>query len=235
MKLAYWHFGKCAGQFLIAQFRQQGFEPLNSWVTGIERDWNEEECEFIADEEHFSPPLFVNHHLNLSESLLHRFKSRNWVTFGTYRDPRDIICSLYFYGQKLIQEKRDSAGAPFHSHGVLAGHLSKNLWECPDVTKITLSECIVQLVERPELHRFWELPFYMKQLDYLIPACENGFSRLFIDLGLSYHSAKRINVSGNEGFFTYEKILSDKALSVIQASEKLQKSIRDFQDVSRSA
>ena len=235
MKLAFWHFGKCAGQYTVSYFGRRnggGFKVLNSWGNGNKRDWTARERATIANGKHEEDTLFSNHHLNLTEKDLDLFSVRGWHTFTIYRDPRDIMCSLYHYGQKLIRNKKDCPGAPFHSQGVLAGHLGKGLWTPPDVTRLSLSDCLVQLVERPELSRFWDFPEYMKRLDFVLPNTEPGFKSFLSSMGLKFKPHRRVNESGNPGYLSLEPTLSRQARECLRGSRKLRAALDYYESIS---
>ena len=98
------------------------------------------------------------------------------------RNPKDILCSLYFFSKQSKERTSYSAVGPL---GAIAGHLSPESFEAIDERDISLDEFIRKMVENPKLHRFWKLPSYIDDLDFVgkisnenIKEFENIYSQL---------------------------------------------------------
>ena len=113
-KLAFIHFGKAAGVYTQHYIREQVFPRIkhfHSWWNfedlhefnykpkrRLNRDWKEEELLQIADAD-VEEAIAHNHHINWTKESVKKFNDKGWLTFMFIRDPKDIMCSLYFWAK----------------------------------------------------------------------------------------------------------------------------------------
>lgn len=231
--VAFVHFGKAGGQYVaryVSQLLGPSCEILNSFSRGLRRDWSNGEMRIIAQKIfHPNRQLFVaNHHHNFGPELVRFFKANGWATFCFVRDPRDVITSLYFYGLKLIEAGKDCPGSPLHPAGVLAGHLKPDAFEPLDATAMDLDAWAEAMVEREELHRFWVLPPWLDEVEFVAPISDDSLAWFFIKhFGHDYRPRQRVNVSANQGFEHYvtNGRISQATAAKVNAHKKISASL----------
>lgn len=210
-KLAFIHFGKAGGNYVNSYLHQiLKFGKINSWHRNsiilcesgnFNRDWTEEELLNFVNLR-FEKPVYVhNHHNNWSHKTVNKYNDNGWFTFMFIRDPRDVICSLYFFAHKLIKECK---ATPLGSDGTLAGHLPQNSFETPDVTKLTLDEFVRAVTTNPKLRIFWKLPAYVKLIQYVQEMNDSNFGAFCSEvLNHAYTPREHLNVTENRGYNFY--------------------------------
>lgn len=211
-KTAFIHFGKCAGVYVNKYMRHnvlQEATELNSWSEfnplkqQLHRDWTEEELVGIAKDQLFQDTnpirLAHNHHINWTEKAVTEFKNNNWFTFTFIRNPKDLICSLYFYAKKCAEnmglEENPLAGAIFKlSHQI-------------DPSQICLQDFFFFCLTDKGTRRLWTLPSWIDQLDYVAEFNDKNF-KYFLKKYYShnYIPEDRVNTSQNKGFDYYLKM-----------------------------
>ena len=229
--LAFVHFGKAGGQYVAGQMVSKIIPDhrfLSSWRFKLGRDWTDHELHEIAARKILSGKnsFAINHQNNFSASAIKSFSSNGWKVFTFLRDPREIICSLYFYGQKLIREKKDCPGSPFHSQGVLAGHRRPGEYQPPDVTALTLDQVFQEMLNREELARFWQIPDHLLDLDFVDEFTPGNFSRFTLSrFGIKSEHGKKVNSSGNQGFAFYlkENAFSSQTKNLLKSNKGIQR------------
>ena len=107
-KLAFIHYGKAAGVYTQHYIREHVLphaKHFNSWwdfnhidKRGLNRDWTQEELLKIAEAD-VEEALTHNHHINWTKESVKKFNDHGWLTFMFIRNPKDIMCSLYFWAQ----------------------------------------------------------------------------------------------------------------------------------------
>lgn len=215
-KIAFIHFGKAGGVYINAYFRQRILKNknlihknlwleshLNKNITG--RDWNEQELLEFSKLENPDGFVFVhNHQNNWSSFVLKEYKANGWFTFCFLRDPKDIICSLYFFSKKLIKNGGHTAIGPV---GVLAGYKEHGAFQVIDVEAVSLDEFVAKMVEDKNQHIFWKLPDYVDDLSYVKQINEKNLRQFFKEFfDHSYFPMKKLNVSSNMGYNFYRAI-----------------------------
>jgi hypothetical protein len=200
-KIAFVHFGKAAGIYVIKYLQRnclEGFKNYNSWNYGWKRDFTESELFEIAetDEEY----AFVhNHHLGWTKEAILKFTQEGWTIFTFLRDPRDLICSLYFWAKDKGVEIRPGLPHPE-----------------------TLDEFFDLAVHDKALRELWTIPYHVIQYDFVREFNDNTFDELLsLYWGAEHKPLERFNISSNKGFrhylatgelsqAKYQRLLKDK-------------------------
>jgi hypothetical protein len=188
-KIIFCHFGKAAGvwvnEYLKAMLRRRGYVIRDSWELGLERDWSPLELSQIRRLD--LDLLYVHqHHINLKQQDIAAFRNAGFYTMTFLRHPGDIICSLYFWARRLVDEGK---GNPF------AGHF--------DITNATLDEWAQHCLG--PARQLWALPVWTDDLHHAEEYCEANFAA-FIDrhFGQAYDPTalpfERRNSSANKGW-----------------------------------
>lgn len=201
-KLAFIHFGKTGGVY-VNHYLRDYVMPLarhfNSW-RNLRRDWTKEELLEIAEKD-ANAAITHNHHLGWCEETIRAFKDNGWLTFMFLRNPKDLICSLYFFSKKTLKKRGVTAIGP---NGVLAGSQDKKAFDPLDVNDLTLDSFFSRMVNDKNQHIFWKLPSYIGQIDYVAQFNDKNFGDfLFKYFGHSYVPQEKRNVSENKGYKYY--------------------------------
>lgn len=207
-RLAFVHLMRTGGTFINRQM-QDCFAPEsyhNSWSQGLERDWTAAELEQLSQA---SGESYVHNHVrNWTERLVHRFQESGFYVFCMIRDPRDQLCSLYYW---LIA-----------------------YWGSID---ISLND-FLRLQIRGESYKDvsqsdWAIPGFVDDLDYvgLFPVREEGMTpsswpalehlRRFVGATVESEHAAPLNTSRNPGFHACleQGLISEELDSILLASE----------------
>jgi hypothetical protein len=89
--------GGCFVNYYIQKYfcTQYKYRFLNSYVYH-QRDWsNEELLSFIK----LNKTFIHNHYID--ESIFEEYKKNKWIFFSFFRNPKEILCSSYFYNKKI--------------------------------------------------------------------------------------------------------------------------------------
>jgi len=215
-KIAFIHFGKAGGVYINRYFRERILKNKNSinknlWLESHKnkniagRDWNKQELIEFSKLENPDGIIFVhNHHNNWDSEILKEYKSNGWFTFCFLRDPKDIICSLYFFSKKLIENGGHTAIGPL---GVLAGYKKHGAFQVIDVEAVTLDQFVLKMIEDKNQHIFWKLPDYIDDLSYAKQINEKNLKQFFRDFfSHCYFAMRKANVSSNMGYNFYRAI-----------------------------
>ncbi len=188
-KLAFVHFGKCAGSYVsrwleTKAFYNSDYKVYNSWVKRLPetykgRDWTKEELSEISNDE--GPAYVHNHHIAWSKSTISEFNKKGWTTFTFIRKPEDLICSLYCWSKQVHLET-----------GKNPLMVDSHEWDMD----VFIHRCI-----DTALRNLWVLPDYINEVK---DVREFNHSNLqdFIrsELGIGYTPIEKQNVSSNKGF-----------------------------------
>lgn len=188
-KLAFVHFGKCAGSYVsrwleTKAFYNSDYKVYNSWVKRLPetykgRDWTKEELLEISNDE--GPAYVHNHHIAWSKSTISEFNEKGWTTFTFIRRPEDLICSLYCWSKQVHLET-----------GKNPLMVDSHEWDMD----VFIHQCI-----DTALRNLWVLPDYINEVK---DVREFNHSNLqdFIrsELGIGYTPIEKQNVSSNKGF-----------------------------------
>tara|TARA_R100000008_G_C3583835_1_gene170603 strand:+ start:2022 stop:2690 length:669 start_codon:yes stop_codon:yes gene_type:complete len=188
-KLAFVHFGKCAGSYVsrwleTKAFYNSDYKIYNSWVKRLPetykgRDWTKEELSEISNDE--GPAYVHNHHIAWSKSTISEFNEKGWTTFTFIRKPEDLICSLYCWSKQVHLET-----------GKNPLMVDSHEWDMD----VFIHRCI-----DTALRNLWVLPDYINEVK---DVREFNHSNLqdFIrsELGIGYTPIEKQNASSNKGF-----------------------------------
>jgi hypothetical protein len=225
-KVAFIHYAKAGGVSVNHHIYQRvlknkTYQNYNSWRENgfydkpLRRDWNEKElleiCKKNGNEDFI---IAHNHHNGWNKKIILKFKKEGWFTFCFLRNPKDILCSLYFFSKQSKERTGYSAVGPL---GAIAGHLPPESFEVIDEQDISLDEFIHKMVENPKLHRFWKLPSYINYLDF-VGRINNENIKICFQKAFNYdykhnpYNLQRFNATKNKGYEYYFKngIISKK-------------------------
>lgn len=211
-KLAFIHFGKCAGVYIQHYIRSQVFPHMkhfNSWwdfnyknERALTRDWTEEELLQVA-ESNVEEALAHNHHINWTKESVKKFNDNDWLTFMFIRNPKDIICSLYFWAQsqwdRWKPEDKNSQG--------LRKPLTEELMYMSgqdNPYNISLDEFVRGMMSGEGAQRLWVLPDYVDDIQHVAEFNNKNFSSFLLENFQHLYSPEpRKNASKNKGYRAY--------------------------------
>ena len=211
-KLAFIHFGKAAGVYIQHYIREQVFPRMkhfNSWwdfnyknKRALTRDWTEEELLEIADA-NVEEALTHNHHINWTKESVKKFNDNGWLTFMFIRNPKDIMCSLYFWAQS----QWDRWDAEDKSAQVLREPLTEELKYISgqdNPYNVSLDDFIRGMLSGKGARYLWVLPDYIDDIQHVAEFNNNNFGSFLLDnFQHLYVPMKKRNTSKSEGYKTY--------------------------------
>ena len=211
-KLAFIHFGKAAGVYIQHYIREQVFPRMkhfNSWwdfnyknKRALTRDWTEEELLEIADT-NVEEALTHNHHINWTKESVKKFNDNGWLTFMFIRNPKDIMCSLYFWAQS----QWDRWDAEDKSAQVLREPLTEELKYISgqdNPYNVSLDDFIRGMLSGKGAQYLWVLPDYIDDIQHVAEFNNNNFGTFLLDnFQHLYCPMKKRNTSKSEGYKTY--------------------------------
>jgi len=188
-KLAFVHFGKCAGSYVsrwleTKAFYDSEYKVFNSWLKRLPetykgRDWSEEELSEISNEK--GPAYVHNHHIAWSRDTISEFNEKGWVTFTFIRRPEDLICSLYCWSKQVYI---DTGENPLN--------IDAHEWDMD----VFIHRCI-----DTALRNLWALPDYIDEVQNVREFNHSSLQDFISSqLGIDYFPIEKQNVSGNRGF-----------------------------------
>ncbi len=225
------HFGKAAGSYLNAYLVREVFvkndfiekyKPhfYNNWwarqfpkgegdflfksFSEEPRDFNKSELLEISKKSKDNLKFVTCHHNNVDDDTVDFFNSKDWLTFMFIRDPRDVICSLYFFSIKIKAKHGVSA---LGREGALAGNFyTEEDFQEPDWDDPDLDTFVNRVITKPEYFRFWKTPSYIDKLDFVKEFNEKNFS-IFLRQAYNHDYQKAAisekNTSYNKGYKHY--------------------------------
>ncbi len=226
------HFGKAAGSYVNVYIFRKIFldeDFLTKYIPAYYNNWwsrsdlkdesykkylftaNEERRDFFKEELKDISALkdervkFCQcHHNNVDSEIINFFKKNDWYTFTFLRNPKDLICSLYFFSKKTFKKSGYSALGPL---GSLSGNqLLKLDFVEPDQDHPSLDTFINRLLDNKVYHIFWALPEYLKELDFVKEFNDKNFSSLTDKLYGHWHDKiPKKNTTCNLGYEFYLK------------------------------
>ena len=226
-KLAFIHYGKAAGVYVNLYMKHLCVPEYNfqvSWFDGLKRDWGEDELLDILKKP--EERIYVhNHHINWSLKTVFTAKENGWFTFTFLRNPRELLCSLYYWIQKVRKEKGVSPVGVKTFGGVspeYAESIKQRKLDLGNAEFDSLDVFIRKMIEVKNLRRLWTIPSYVQELDYVAEFTENNFSN-FTSVFFSHEhiSQPPKNVSGNKGYDHYreKKMISDETDILLRSDE----------------
>ena len=211
-KLAFMHFGKAAGVYIQHYIRERVFPRMkhfNSWwdfnyrnKRALTRDWTEEELLEIADAD-VAEALTHNHHINWTKESVEKFNDNGWLTFMFIRNPKDIMCSLYFWAQS----QWDRWDSEDKSAQVLRGPLTEELKYMSgqdNPYNVSLDDFIRGMLSGKGAQYLWVLPDYVDDIQHVAEFNDKNFGSFLLDnFQHLYCPMKKRNTSKSEGYKTY--------------------------------
>lgn len=211
-KLAFIHFGKAAGVY-TQQYIRQNVMPntnhFNSWWNlgydnerALKRDWTEDELLAIAKKD-VQHGFAHNHHINWTRKTVKAFNDNNWLTFMFIRNPKSILCSLYYWCQKQWDrwEGKDIDNTVLRQP--LQGELM-NMSGQPNPYKVSLNAFVQHILFDENAKHLWILPDYIDDIKYVAEFTDKNFGNFLLDnFQHNYVPKKKLNVSKSKGYETY--------------------------------
>lgn len=212
-KLAFIHYGKVAGVYIQHYIRNYVFSEMdhfNSWwdlesenKRALDRDWTEEELLEIAETDK-QRVLAHNHHINWSEKTVKKFNENGWFTFMFIRNPKDILCSLYFWAQSQWDrwkpdEVSESLREPLREELKLMSGQNNPY-------NVSLDQFIQYIISHENSSKLWALPDYIDEIQYVAKFSNKNFGKFLLDNFQHYYEPKeRLNASKSKGYGVYLK------------------------------
>ena len=213
MKIAFVHFGKCAGIYTNFYLTDKIFKPnnysiFNGWheysrlKLEVPRDFTEEELLEISvcNED---KAYCHNHHICWTKKSVSAFNNNNWLTFTFLRKPENLICSLFFWAKRNIE----------------AGQ--SNPLTNVDIENLSLNNFIDLAIERKDLRKLWVLPDYIdkvKEVEEFSDISFDNFLKKYFNL--THDPKVKKNTSGNKGFnYYYKRELVEEDTKIKLASD----------------
>jgi hypothetical protein len=118
------------------------------------------------------------------------------------REPKDLICSLYFFAKDMIE---GVGKTPIGPNSVLAGYQHYDAFTPLDPNKLTLDEFILEMLS-PEQQIFWKLPDYVNKINYVKEFNSENFEEfLYKFFRHRYKPDEPVNKSSNKGYKFYKE------------------------------
>jgi hypothetical protein len=208
------HYGKAGGVYSNIAFKNllRGYQFFDSWVIrpgGEARDWKREELETILTRPEGELCYLHQHHSNLCAADVELALKNGWKTVMFYRDPREIICSLYHWGSKITAE---------------TGHCP--VFEEPSPHPVGFG-AFFERITLPKWRYKWALPWWSGMVEHLHPFSPQSLDRVCESmLGAVHMPHGDLNASTNPG---WESCLLPEHLSVLEAIPCYQRSMEWLQ------
>tara|TARA_Y100001963_G_scaffold18302_1_gene22831 strand:- start:23821 stop:25662 length:1842 start_codon:yes stop_codon:yes gene_type:complete len=234
-KVAFVHYGKAAGVFtqnyIKTNVLSEKCKMYNSWWAegkrSLTRDWTKPELIEIAGYKDGS--AFVhNHHISWDSESLQAFLDEGWFTFSFLRNPKDLICSLYFWA--IDRSKKGN------ENPIISNPLKRHIVDMSgqeDINQVSLDDFFKFFITDTEgkAKKLWVLPDYIDRLDYVAEFSDENFRHFlktyfnheYIKEGYYKNFSKRyFNGSGNKGYDFYHKNgdISEETHQMISDSEE---------------
>lgn len=215
-KIAFVHFGKCAGSYMRFYMKDNFLKPLNynnidSWLPSLRhmnRDWNDEELNgFINSAEE---KMFIhNHHFGWNEKMIKIANEHGFLTFCFIRNPKDILCSLYCWGRERIAGGEqipinDPDGKKFKEGEGFDSVFSTSAMD------LSLDEFINVFTNSENsggCGSVWHLPDWIDEVEYVAEFNDKNFAHFLNKYFQHYYVPRqKINISSNKGYkYYYDK------------------------------
>lgn len=212
-KIAFVHFGKCAGSYVRVYIKDNFLEPLNynnvdSWLPSfrdMNRDWNDEELEgFMNSAEE---KMFIhNHHFGWNKRMMEMAKERNFLTFCFIRKPKDLLCSLYWWGKEKVAEGKQNPLYDPNGHEFEEGEGFDSVFSTSamDLTLDKFINVFADPKNKEGCGKVWNLPDWIDEIEYVAEFNDKNFSHFLNKYFHHYYvPVKKINISSNKGYKYY--------------------------------
>jgi len=259
-KVAFIHFGKAAGRYvhryLSSQvFRnpegdlaRQEYKEYNSWQRPflLSRDWFETELLQLANNrfpgqlptpeqvrihhglwshDYLARQYVHNHHYSWSRASVCEFRRNGWFTFMFIREPADLLCSLWTWSRKMVA----------------AGVNPDRVLQPTRLIGMPLDGFLQEVIGNADYNRFYALPDYVEEIDYVAEFTEENFRRLLSErFEHDYRTGSNLQryrrPSGNPGYAAYRNRgdISDRTHSLIERNAAVQR-VREHLGVAAGA
>jgi hypothetical protein len=186
-KIFFIHYGKAGGVYCNIALKGvlRGYTLHDSWVVrpdGELRDWKNEELDAILSSKDGGRRYLHQHQTNVSSYHVEVALKEGWKTVMFYRDPREVICSLYHWSEEHVK-----SGA-----------------ECPIFLENRPSmsfDAFFQRIVLPEWQDRWALPWWAGMVDHLHPFSPGSLDIVCEKLFGTHHTPHDVlNSSGNPGW-----------------------------------
>jgi hypothetical protein len=185
-RLFFVHYGKSAGVYCCEAFKllMRGADLLDSWHSphSLGRDWTTEELRSHLQAPATGRSVFLHqHHVSVTADDIILAQEHGWTTVMFYRDPREIICSLYHFFARRLRER-----GPVSIFG-------ETLTEMPPFESF-----FDEVLDHP---RLWALPRWHVLLDHCLPFSPENLDRVCDSLFKAPHPpSEPRNTSENPGW-----------------------------------
>jgi hypothetical protein len=211
-KLAFIHFGKAAGVYIQHYIREQVFPRMkhfNSWwdfnyknKRALTRDWTEEELLEIADA-NVEEALTHNHHINWTKESVKKFNDNGWLTFMFIRNPKDIMCSLYFWAQSQW-DRWDSEDKSAQALREPLTEELKYISGQDNPYNVSLDDFVRGMLSGKGAQYLWVLPDYIDDIQHVAEFNDKNFGSFLLDnFQHLYAPLRKRNISKSEGYKAY--------------------------------
>jgi hypothetical protein len=226
-KVAFIHYGKAGGVYInhyMKKFVLTDYDWKVSWYDKMGRDWSKEELQEIIESDGKKKYLH-NHHINWDLDSVYRAKGNGWFTFTFLRNPRELLCSIYYWVQRVIKEKGSNPVGVKHFGAASPEYIASMKERGLDLANskfVSLDVFIRKMVETEDLRRLWTIPKYAKDLDYVAEFRDDNLSRFFeLFFCHEYVPQPPRNTSENKGYDYYREngMIEDSTDSILRSSE----------------
>lgn len=246
-KYAFVHMAKCGGTYVKTYLNKVILNPCKEHIPDGKNKDNPH-LEFCpqqilklvdeVDKTDLTENQWIRFHQNSVDSeVIEKLNNFGWETFTFLRDPRDIICSLYFFSGREItrEENREKIGnnnflamAPWSG---IAGHQEAGEWELDkvDVNKVSLNDFVKELIENEKLHVFWQLPAYIDSVKHVDKMSHENLGKFINKVIDPEHVYMPMpigeNASSNKGFKHHvgSGEISKEVVDLVESCEKIKR------------
>lgn len=181
-KYAFVHMAKCGGSYVKAYLTNVVLAPFidHNQILQPHVEFNTEQISEIVDEANrrdLTENQWIRFHQNSVDlKTIEKLNDSGWETFTFLRDPRDLICSLYFFSSRKTAKTTITNGEVSYTNFLamspssgIAGHGNSGEWDINDidVRKLSLNDFIINIVENEKLHVYWKIPEYIEAVKYI--------------------------------------------------------------------
>lgn len=185
-KYAFIHMAKCGGTYVSTYLNSVALAPVIYHIPeGKSKDnphleFSKEQISELVDEVNkrdLTANQLMRFHQNSADlQSIEKLNDFGWETLTFLRDPRELICSLYFFSSRkttktTITNEEVSytnflAMAPWSG---IAGHGDPDDWDINDidVRKLSLNDFFIKMIKNEKLHVYWKIPEYIESIKYV--------------------------------------------------------------------
>ena len=241
-KYAFVHMAKCGGTYVKTYLNTVILNPCKEHIPeGKNKDnphleFRKDQVSKVIDEvgkTNLTENQWIRFHQNSVDSeVIEKLNNFGWETFTFLRDPRDIICSLYFFSSRKIKASEEDGGINFLAMAPwsgIAGHQKPEMWDLDkvDVRKVSLNDFVIELITNEKLHIFWQIPEYINSIKHVNKMSHENLGRFINEVIDPEHIYSPMpigeNPSSNQGFEHYVGTgeISKEAVGLIEECQKI--------------